>query len=63
MRMTKVMDHAAYRRRLRKATPAELRFIIKDALEAMAAMPSNPNCGYYADEVSYAAMELKRRRL
>lgn len=58
----KNMDHKAYPLALRSKSDEQLRFIIKDAQEAMAANPENPNNGYYADEVHYAAMELKRRR-
>ena len=57
----KQMNHIEYPKRLRTKTDAELRFIIQDAKEAMAAMPDNPNNEYYADEVCYCANELKRR--
>ena len=59
--MNPQIDHAAYQKRLRTKTHAELRFIIRDARAAMVAMPDNPKNGFYADEISYAAMELKRR--
>lgn len=59
----KTMNHTEYPRRLRSKTEAELRFIIKDATEAQQANPENPNLGYYADEVLYAAAELRRRKL
>lgn len=57
------MDHTEYPKRLRKKTDEELRFIIKDANEAMNANPDSEKSrnGYYADEVNYASMELKRR--
>jgi hypothetical protein len=61
--MIKVMDHASYQKNLKKKSVEELRYIIKDASGAMLAMPDNPNNGYYADEVNYAAMELNRRGL
>ena len=38
-----------------------LRFIIKDAKEAVNAMPDNPNNEYYLDEIHYAGMEIQRR--
>lgn len=38
-------------------------FTIKDAQEALQAMPDNPKAGYYQDEISYCAMELRRRDL
>lgn len=59
--MVKHMDHAAYQATLRTKSMAELRFIAKDAREAMDAQPDGPNAGYYADEVHYAAAEIKRR--
>jgi hypothetical protein len=57
----KTMNHSEYPKQLRQRSEAELRFIIKDAQEAQAANPSNPNNSYYADEVCYAAAELRRR--
>jgi hypothetical protein len=62
MLLNKIVDHAAYRRRLHSVPVAALFYIIKDAKEAMKANPENPNNGYYADEVCYAGMELNRRR-
>jgi hypothetical protein len=59
--MPKVMDHTGYPKKLRSKTDAELRYTIKDAQEAQQANPTNVNCGYYADEVCYAAAELRRR--
>lgn len=58
----KKMDHAAYQKRCRKLDDAALEFTIKDAKEAVAANPHNPNNGYYADEICYAAMDLRRRK-
>lgn len=60
--MSKVMNHAEYCERLHGLPNAALRYIIKDAQEAIDAMPDGPNAGYYADEVNYAGMELKRRQ-
>jgi len=57
----KKMDHAKYPLSLRSKDEASLRFIIKDATEAQQANPMNPNNGFYADEVIYAAAELRRR--
>lgn len=57
------IDHAAYPDRLRSKTREELMFIIKDADEARRANPYSPKAGYYADEISYAAAELRRRAL
>lgn len=57
----KKMDHAKYQKSLKNKSEAELNFIIKDASEAIAANPDNPNNGYYTDEIHYAYMELTRR--
>lgn len=58
----KNMNHTEYPKSLRTKTDAELYFTIKDAKEAMQAMPDNPNNSYYADEVCYCSDELRRRR-
>ena len=57
------MNHSQYPKDLKAKTDEQLRFIIKDANAAMAAMPDNPNNSYYADEVCYCADELHRRSL
>jgi len=57
----KTMNHAEYKKGLKRKSEAELRFTCKDAREAMEAMPQGENAGYYADEVHYAAMELRNR--
>lgn len=56
------IDHNEYPKRLKKKTVAELRFIIKDAKEAIAANPDGHKAGYYQDEICYCANELARRR-
>lgn len=58
----KVMNHAKYQASLRGKDVSSLEFIIKDAREAIAANPENPNNGYYQDEIHYAAAELRRRQ-
>lgn len=55
------MNSAAYQSLLKTKSDDSLKYIIKDATEAMEAMPQGNNAGYYADEVNYAAMELKSR--
>lgn len=62
--INETMDHAAYQERLKKLTDDQLRFIIKDATEAMRVNPdaTKSRNGYYADEVNYAQNELYRRR-
>ena len=59
--ITKKMDHASYQARLRTLSVASLYYIKDDASNAMESYPDNPNNGYYADEVNYALMELRRR--
>jgi len=56
------IDHVEYPKRLRTKSDAALRFIVKDATEAMRANPEGQKAGYYADEVNYASNELARRR-
>jgi hypothetical protein len=59
--MANQIDHKNYPKRLRCMSVAELRWNLKDARAALTAMPDNPKAGYYADEISYIVMELKRR--
>ena len=56
------LDHAAYPRRCRRLSEAELLYIIADCRESITAWPDSPNAGRYQDEISYAAAELERRR-
>lgn len=56
------MNHTEYMKKVRNLEDAALRYIIKDANEAIQAMPNSINAGYYADEVHYCSMELTRRR-
>lgn len=56
------IDHKNYPKQLRHKSLSALLFIIKDCKEALEAMPDNPKSGYYADEISYASMEIHRRR-
>jgi hypothetical protein len=58
----KYMDHTAYPKKVRKMSDEQLFFIIKDAREAIRAMPDGPNVGYYQDEVNYCVNELFIRR-
>jgi hypothetical protein len=62
MSVIKTMHHAEYMKALKTKSIAELKHIIRDAHEAIDAMPDGPNAGFYADEVSYAAMELNSRK-
>ncbi|HEY6565147.1 MAG TPA: hypothetical protein VIY86_11655, partial [Pirellulaceae bacterium] len=60
--MAKHFDHSEYPKRIRNLTDDALRYILKDAGEALRAMPTGGNSEYYADEINYASMELKARR-
>ena len=55
------MNHSEYQELLRTKSYHGLLFTIKDAQEALNAMPDGPKAGYYADEISYASMELHKR--
>tara|TARA_R110000744_G_scaffold280122_1_gene392248 strand:+ start:189 stop:392 length:204 start_codon:yes stop_codon:yes gene_type:complete len=38
-----------------------LKYIIKDCQQAIEALPENPKCAQYQDEINYASMELSTR--
>lgn len=56
-------DHGAYAAKVKNMSEEQLRFIIKDAQEAIKANPDSPKSkhGYYADEINYCVSELHRR--
>jgi hypothetical protein len=56
------INHAEYMKKVKTMSNAELAFTIKDAGEAIKAMPDNPKVGYYFDEIHYCQMELNKRR-
>lgn len=56
------IDHTRYPESLKTKSESALRYIIKDAQEALKAMPNGPKAGYYQDEVNYAVNELNRRK-
>ncbi len=61
---TKFIDHSAYSKKVKKMTASELLFTIKDCQEVLeVAWEGHPNNGYYADEISYCASELHRRKV
>lgn len=60
--MPKQMDHTAYPKSLRSKPIESLQYIIKDAGEAIVAMPNGENAGYYTDEILYVSAELRRRQ-
>ena len=59
----KRMDHVEYPKKLRAMKESQIRFIITDCKAALAALPDNPNAGYYLDEINYCSDELARRRI
>lgn len=59
--MVKQMNHAEYKRKTKTLSSESLKAIIADCQETISINPENPNNGYYADEISYCAMELHRR--
>jgi hypothetical protein len=56
------LNVSEYRERLKTKTRAELEYIIKDAREALEALPGSPKAGYYQDEIHEAARELRSRK-
>ena len=60
--MTEI-NHTEYPKSLRSKSSESLRYIIKDCQEVLYLFPGNPKAGYYADEINYCGMELKRRQV
>jgi len=60
--MSKTMNHTEYPKRLKSKSAAELAYIIADCRETLRVAPDCENAGYYADEIHYAAAELRRRQ-
>jgi len=58
----KTINHAEYQKSLKNKTDEELRFIAKDAQEAIDANQTGENAGYYQDEWCYVVQEQGRRR-
>lgn len=59
--MSKTINHTEYPLSLKSKTDAELRGIIIQCNNVLTAWKDHPNAGYYLDEISYCAMELKIR--
>ena len=55
------IDHINYPKYLHNKSIAQLAYVIQDAREAIEAMPEGHKAGYYADEINYCAMEIRRR--
>ena len=58
----KKMNHAEYQKNVKSKSDAELLYIIKDCQESLVANPDTINASYYADEICYCGMELKKRK-
>jgi hypothetical protein len=57
----KVMNHGEYQKNVKRMDIDALQHVLADCQAAIKAMPDNPNCGYYEDEIHYCAAELHRR--
>ncbi len=57
----KIMNHTEYPKKCRRMTIESLLYTIEDCKKAIAANLENPNVGYYADEINYCSMELRKR--
>ena len=57
------INHTEYPKSLRNKSDDSLRYIIKDAQEALFCFPQSDKSGYYADEINYCAMELQSRAI
>mgnify|MGYP003660648971 CR=1 FL=1 len=55
------INHTDYPRQLKKLPMDALQHIINDCRRAIEAMPENPKCSQYADEIAYCSMEKTRR--
>jgi hypothetical protein len=58
---TEHINHGEYMAKTKTMMVAELRYTIEDATKAILANPEGHKAGYYADEINYCAMELKKR--
>jgi len=56
------MNHSEYIKKTKKMSLESLKFVIKDCQEALEANPNCEKSSYYADEICYCGMELKRRQ-
>ena len=53
--------HSAYMVMVKNMSTDSLRYVIHDCRSAIKAMPENPKCEQYMDEIHYCAMELRIR--
>ena len=54
--------HTDYMAKCKALTIESLEFIRADCREAIEAMPENPKCEQYMDEINYCSMELVKRK-
>ena len=55
------IDHAEFKQRCRRMTDDQLRFVLRDCRNTLAAWNDHPNEGKYLDQMNYASDELNRR--
>ena len=53
--------HSDYMAKVKMMTTDSLQYVIKDCRDAIEAMPENPKCQQYMDEIHYCATELRIR--
>ena len=55
--------HSQYMAKVKQMSFHELEHVITDCRNAIEALPENPKCQQYIDEIHYCAMELRTRGL
>ena len=53
--------HSRYMEMVKSMSTDSLRYVIKDCRNAIEALPENPKCEQYIDEIHYCATELRLR--
>ena len=53
--------HSEYMAKMKTMSTDSLRYVIEDCRDAIEAMPENPKCQQYMDEIHYCATELRIR--
>ena len=53
--------HSRYMEMVKSMSTDSLRYVIKDCRNAIEALPENPKCEQYMDEIHYCATELRLR--
>ena len=53
--------HSEYMAKVKTMSTDSLRYVIEDCRDAIEAMPENPKCQQYMDEIHYCATELRIR--